>query len=74
MNGRLMEWLHAPGDRKVVLLHPRPEELKSSKSAMWHRYDDLVKKGKLVLVKKWLCDTSLSDVLPCLQESGSRVA
>jgi hypothetical protein len=74
MNGRLMEWLHAPGDRRVVLLHERPEELESSKSAMLHPYDDLVKRGKLLLVEKWLCDTSLSDVQPYLQESGNRVA
>jgi hypothetical protein len=62
INGRLLEWLYGRSDRKIVLLHERPEELKSSKSAMWHRYDKLVQSGKLIALRKWLSGTQLDEI------------
>ena len=39
-----------------------PESIKKSRSFMWHRFDDLVKWGRLIPVKKWMSDTKLSDI------------
>jgi len=38
------------------------ESIKKSRSFMWHRFDDLVKWGRLIPVKKWMSDTKLSDI------------
>lgn len=62
INGRLQEWIMTSNDRKLILLHEDPESIKKSRSFMWHRYDDLVKWGRLIPVKKWMSDTKLSDI------------
>jgi hypothetical protein len=62
INGRLMEWLLNSDDRKLILLHEEPESIKKSKSAMWHRYDDLIKWKRLIPMKKWMSDTKLDDI------------
>lgn len=66
INGRLMEWILSSDDRKLILLHEDPESIKKSRSAMWHKYDDLVKWGKLIPVKKWMSDTKLDDIIQYL--------
>ena len=66
INGRLMEWILSSQDRKLILLHENPESLRKSKSAMWHRYDDLVKWGRLIPVRKYMCDTTIKDIMPYL--------
>lgn len=67
MNGRLIEWLDLRRENRIVLLHEHPERLKFSKSAMWHRYDDLRNKGKFIPIEKWLSETRLDEILPHLQ-------
>ena len=49
-------------NRKIIFLHEDPESIKDSKSAMWHRYDDLIKWGRLIPVKSWMSDTKLNDI------------
>lgn len=62
INGRLFEWLGVENNR-LILLHENPEDLiKHSKSALWHRYHDLVKKGKLFSVGKWFSDVEYNDI------------
>lgn len=66
INGRLMEWILSSGEKKIILLHEDPESIKKSRSSMWHRYDDLVKWGRLIPVKKWMSDTKLEDIIKYL--------
>jgi hypothetical protein len=63
----LFEWIMTSQNRKIVLLHKNPESLKESKSAMWHRYDDLVKWGRLIPVRKWMSETKLDDIIDYLK-------
>jgi hypothetical protein len=62
INGRLFEWILSSPDKRIILLHQHPEDLKRSKSAMWHRYDGLVENGRLVTIKKWLSETKIEDI------------
>lgn len=67
INGRLQEWLLSSNEHKIILLHEDPESIKKSKSFMWHRYDDLIKWGRLIPVRKWLSDTKLSDIIKLIK-------
>lgn len=64
INGRLQEWIMTSDDRKIILLHEDPESIKKSRSFMWHRYDNLIKWGRLIIPesKKWMCDIKFSDI------------
>jgi hypothetical protein len=53
-------------ERKIILLHENPKEIKKSKSAMWYRYEELLKDGRLVTVKKWFSDANIDDIMPYL--------
>lgn len=61
INMRLKNWLWGNRQRKIVLLHEEPEQLRASKG-LWASFEDFVSDGKLVPIRKWLCDTSLNDV------------
>ena len=67
INTYLFEWILTSQKRKLILLHENPESIKESKSAMWHRYDDLIKWGRLIPIKKWMSNTSLNDILEYLK-------
>jgi hypothetical protein len=63
INGRIFEWIGSSTENRIILLHERPENLKNySKSAMWHRYDDLVKTKRLIPIKKWFSDVKYSEI------------
>ncbi len=63
INGRLFQWLGSSFKNKIILLHENPEDLKRySRSALWHKYDGLVKEKRLILIKKWFSDTKYSDI------------
>ena len=63
INGRIFEWLSHSSNNRLILLHERPEDLKRySRSALWHKYDNSVKTGKLISIKKWLSNVSFSEI------------
>jgi hypothetical protein len=63
INTRLMEWLHKPGNRRLVVMHESPETLTQSKSGMWHRYQPLADAGRIVPIRKWMQDTTLVELI-----------
>jgi hypothetical protein len=67
INTYLFEWIMTSQKRKLILLHENPESLKESKSAMWHRYEDLIKWGRLIPIKKWMSDIKLDDITEYLE-------
>lgn len=68
VNGWLLEWLMSSMGNRLILFHRRAEtEIKKrSKSAMWHRFDPLVKDGRLIPVSKWLSETSMDELFTLL--------
>jgi hypothetical protein len=64
INGRLMEWLHAPRDRRLILMAEDVDNLVSfSSSALWHRYKPLVEAGRIAPVRKWMQDLTMDEVM-----------
>jgi hypothetical protein len=64
INGRLINWLYSSENKRLYLLHREPENIRDeSKSAMRHRYDELVRCGRLIPVRKWLSEVGLEDLL-----------
>jgi hypothetical protein len=71
INGRLMEWLHSPEDRSLVLMDQKMEDLVSfSRSPLWHRYGPLVEAGRIIPIKKWMQDVSFDEVWGRLMPTG----
>lgn len=67
INGRLFEWLYSSRKNRIILLHKNPIEIRDkSKSGLWHRYERLVSNNKLILIKKWFCDTTLEEIIEIL--------
>jgi hypothetical protein len=60
-------WLEQRPTNRLVLLHRRPEEIRDRSPLVMMSYDDLVQRGQLVLVERWLCDTSLPSLRPVLR-------
>jgi hypothetical protein len=75
INGRLFEWILSSHRKRLILLHKDPEvEIKQkSKSAMWHRYDELVNDGRLIPIKKWLSETSINDITKVMNEFSEKL-
>lgn len=69
INGRLFDWILSSPQKRLVLLDENPEKIQQeSKSAMRHRYDGLVRDGRLIPLKKWLSETTIEDIAQKLPE------
>lgn len=62
INGRLFDWVYSDMNKRLFLLHKNPDSIKNSKSGMWHRYDGLVKDGRLIPINKWLSDITWDEL------------
>lgn len=63
INGRIFEWLSSSSSKRLYFLHENPDKIKeTSKSAMWHRYDEEVKQGRIIPINKYLMDTNIEDL------------
>lgn len=67
INIRLMEWLHSTNPTRMCLMYRRPESLKDSDSPLRHRYDDLVQRGRIRPMGKWMQETDLNEIRTSLQ-------
>lgn len=61
INGRLARWLDRVGN-KMILLHKYPEELQNNSVYLDGNFDNLETSGKIISIKKWLCESSLNDI------------
>ncbi len=62
INVRLVDWLLMDKNRKLFLLHERPEEFLGRLTPLTFRRDALLKRGQLIEIRKWLCDTKVEDL------------
>ena len=69
INNILFDWLYSSPKNRLILLHPCPErELVEPPHATWKfKFAGLLKEGRLRVVKKWLQQATLKDVLPHLE-------
>jgi hypothetical protein len=64
INGRLMEWLHSPEQKHLILMHEKLDDLASySRSSLWNRYQPLVDAGRITAIPKWLENVGVEELL-----------
>jgi hypothetical protein len=63
INVRLLDWLFGDRTRKIYLLHENPEEFLERLSPLTYRREGLIARGQLIEVRKWLCDTTVEDLV-----------
>lgn len=63
INNRLMTWLDKKRENKLILLHENPKLLMDRSMIFDRDYSNWEKLGKLKPIGKWLCDTTLKEVL-----------
>ena len=62
INFRLDTWLDQSRSNTILLLHQTPEDLVERSLVMASGHDAWIRCRQLVLIRKWLCEVSLSDV------------
>ncbi len=63
VNRVLVEWLNHEPENTLVLVHQNPEEAqRAARGAIRNPWGDLLRQGKLRLVRTWFGDTAWSDV------------
>lgn len=69
INTRLVEWASSSKQNVLVVIHAEPESLKMrARGAIIKSWDNWVKSNRLVLVQKWIQDTSWKDINNVIQE------
>lgn len=62
INNRLFSWLESPSAKTLIVMHEGFDKIReNSKSAMRNDYDSYVSAGRLKIIEKWLCNTSLDE-------------
>ena len=67
VNVRILDWLHVRPSNRLFLLHRDPEGLIASGNSLSHRYERLVEKKQLIMIRKWLQDVSCTELLAYLE-------
>jgi hypothetical protein len=61
INLRLETWMDNPRKR-IILLHPKPEEITQRSMIIASAYSWWISSGRLITVPQWLCDLSIGDI------------
>jgi hypothetical protein len=69
ITNQIDRWLDQRASNRVVLLHERPEEMVERSPIIGRSYEDLVQRRQLVLVRRWMCHTSLQEIRSPLSEN-----
>lgn len=63
MSYRLLRWLDRNPERKIILLHENPDEIQfGSRGIMPDSFDGLVRRGQMILLKRWFCNAGLNEL------------
>ena len=62
INTRLIDWLSGQKERRLFLLHERPEEFVEKQTSLTIRRDHLKQQGQLIEVRKWMQNVTLAEL------------
>jgi hypothetical protein len=69
INTRLIEWVYSSPKNVIVVIHAEPESLKMrARGAIFKNWDKWLQNHRLVLIQRWIEDTSWQDILDAIQE------
>ncbi len=59
---RLRTWLRRDPNRKIILLHENPEDIRLNSNGLpSQEFDKFQERNQLVLIRKWFCDSQIND-------------
>jgi len=68
INTRIIEWLYSSPQNLMVVIHAEPDSLKmNARGAILKNWDNWLQNNKLVLVQKWIEETSWKDISDAIQ-------
>ncbi|MDP2802751.1 MAG: SIR2 family protein [Phreatobacter sp.] len=56
-------WLDSSKSKSLVILHEQPDSLRDGSFTYWQSYNAWQASGQIKLIRKWLCNTSASEIL-----------
>lgn len=63
INNRIIEWIRLSSNRRILIIHPNPEELKkSARVAIRNNWNEWIKQKKLTIIPKKIEETSWKDI------------
>jgi hypothetical protein len=71
INIRLHQWLRNAEANRVVILHNDPEDILAHRRFWRFKWDRFEKAAKIIVIKKWLNECSLTDLEPWLDVGQS---
>jgi hypothetical protein len=63
---RLRSWARTKG--RIILLHQEPESLQVTRT-LQHSFEQLVKNGRLLLIRKWMAGVGIDEILAALSRT-----
>ena len=69
INTRLIEWVDSSQQNVMVVIHAEPESLKMrARGAIFKNWDNWLQSNRLVLVQKWIEETSWKEIYDAIQK------
>ncbi len=54
INTKIIEWYYKNPERKIIVIHKKPDDLKSSsRGAIYGKWDKWIKEGRLIIIEEW---------------------
>ena len=68
INTRIIEWAYSTKQNVLVVIHAKPESLKKkARGAISKNWDEWLQNSKLVLIQKWIENTSWKEIYDAIQ-------
>lgn len=68
ITNQIDRWLEQRPSNRLILLEERPEQIVDRSPIIEGAYDDLIRRGQLVPVRSWMCNTNLAVIRPALTQ------
>jgi len=74
VNSRIMSWLKSKNERKIIIIHAEPEQLKNGSLSMlfdelgWSVWTELRKQKKIIVLRKWIQDVTWYEIKEIIKE------
>lgn len=64
INSRLIDWLEDQDDRRLIVLHEKPEDLfQGARGAIRNHWNDWRASRRMIVLHRWLCDTTYEELI-----------
>jgi hypothetical protein len=69
INTRIIEWIYSTKQNKIIIIHPRPEDLKDrARGAISNKWEEWINDKRLFIISKKIEETSWQDIKDSFEE------